>query len=95
MDSAIAWFGNPEGSLGLPFPAVMAYLATLSEIGGAILHLIGLAVRWISIPLMITMVVAAVSAHWHNGWQAVADAMSPFPPANIEGIMNRLKRSAW
>ena len=34
--------------------------------------MIGLAVRWVAIPLMITMAVAAGSAHWDNGWFAVA-----------------------
>jgi uncharacterized membrane protein YphA (DoxX/SURF4 family) len=61
MESTIDWFGNPDWGLGLPFPAVMAYAATLTEIFGALFLLIGFAVRWISIPLMITMVVAAAS----------------------------------
>ena len=37
------------------------------------LLLIGLATRWISIPLMITMVVAAVTVHWQHGWAAIAE----------------------
>ena len=73
MESTIEWFGNPDWGLGLPFPALMAWLAALSEAGGAILLALGLAVRWISIPLMITMVVAAVTVHWDNGWLAIAD----------------------
>jgi uncharacterized membrane protein YphA (DoxX/SURF4 family) len=39
---------------------------------------------------MITMLVAAFSAHWQNGWQAIADAKSPFPPADIDGTLDRL-----
>jgi uncharacterized membrane protein YphA (DoxX/SURF4 family) len=35
--------------------------------------LLGLGVRWISIPLMVTMLVAIFAVHWQNGWQAVAD----------------------
>jgi uncharacterized membrane protein YphA (DoxX/SURF4 family) len=73
MPSTIAWFGNPDWGLGLPFPALMAWAAALTEAGGAILLLIGLAVRWISIPLMVTMAVAAVTVHWHNGWAAIAE----------------------
>ncbi len=73
MESTIAWFGNPDWGLGLPMPALMAWLAALTEAGGAILLLIGLAVRWISIPLMITMVVAAVTVHWEHGWAAIAE----------------------
>ena len=37
MDSTIDWFGNPDWGLGLPLPTVLAYLATLTEIGGAVL----------------------------------------------------------
>ena len=73
MESTIAWFGNPDWGLGLPAPALMAWLAALTEAVGAILLLLGLATRWISIPLMITMVVAAVTVHWENGWAAIAE----------------------
>ncbi|MGD2119372.1 MAG: DoxX family protein [Chromatiales bacterium] len=73
VDSIAEWFGNAEWGLGLPFPEFMAWAATLTEFFGAMLLLIGLAVRWISIPLMITMVVAAVTVHLENGWLAVAE----------------------
>ena len=74
MDSTIAWFGNPDGGLGLPAPAFMAWAAALTEAGGAILLLFGLATRWISIPLLFTMVVAAVTVHLHHGWAAIAES---------------------
>ena len=45
--------------------------------------LIGLAVRWISIPLMVTMWVAAMAIHWDNGWAAIA--VSRPAPVCIEG----------
>jgi uncharacterized membrane protein YphA (DoxX/SURF4 family) len=93
MDNVIAWFGNPDWGLGLPLPALMAWMATLAEVGGAVLLAIGLATRWISIPLIITMTVAALSVHWQNGWQAVADAQSAFPPADIGAAMERLDRA--
>jgi len=93
MDSVIAWFGNSDWGLGLPFPELLAWLATLTEVGGAVLLLTGLAVRWISIPLMITMLVAMFTVHWSHGWQAVADPMSPFPPEDIDGAMERLDRA--
>lgn len=91
MDSIIAWFGNEEWGLGLPMPFVLAWLATLTEVVGAILLLVGFAVRWVSIPLMITMLVAAFSVHWENGWQAVADVKSPFPSEDIDSVMQRLE----
>ena len=93
MDSVIAWFGNPDWGLGLPFPELLAWLATLTEVGGAVLLLTGFAVRWVSIPLMITMLVAMFTVHWSHGWQAVADPMSPFPPEDIDGAMERLDRA--
>ncbi|MBT8444909.1 MAG: DoxX family protein [Gammaproteobacteria bacterium] len=74
FENTVNYFGNPDWGLGLPFPTLMVALALSAEIAGAIMLLIGLGVRWISIPLMITMIVAAVTAHWHNGWQAIADA---------------------
>ena len=86
----IAWFGNTDWGLGLPFPALMAWLAVSTEILGAVALLLGLATRWFCIPLMIQMIVAATSVHWHNGWQAVADPMSPFAGANIDGAVERL-----
>ena len=30
--------------------------------------------RWMAVPLIITMIVAAVTVHWDNGWAAVADS---------------------
>ena len=90
FENTVAWFGN---SLGMPFPTLMASLATGTEVLGAVLLLLGLGVRWICIPLLITMFVAGYSAHWDNGWQTIADARAPFPPPDIEGAMERLGRA--
>jgi uncharacterized membrane protein YphA (DoxX/SURF4 family) len=95
MASTIEWFGNPDWGLGLPFPAVMAWLATISDLAGAVLLLIGLGVRWISVPLMVTMAVATFKVHWQNGWQAVADPMMPFANSTIDGAMERLDRARY
>lgn len=70
--SVVEWFGNPDWGLGLPFPALLAALAAYTEFFGAILLLLGLGVRWISLPLMITMLVAMITVHWQNGWLAIA-----------------------
>jgi len=74
MENTIEWFGNPDWGLGLPFPALLAHLAAYTEAIGALLLLVGLATRWISIPLMITMLVAIFAVHWPNGWPAIADS---------------------
>ncbi|MBU1390894.1 MAG: DoxX family protein [Gammaproteobacteria bacterium] len=76
FDDTVAWFANPDWGLGLPMPAVMAGLAAGTEFFGAILLLLGLATRLISIPLMVTMLVAALTVHWQNGWLAIADGSS-------------------
>ena len=90
MENTIAWFGNPDWGLGLPFPALMAWLAVGAEVGGAIALLLGLATRWFAIPLMFTMLVAAFKVHWDNGWQVIADAQSPWANADVEGAIERL-----
>ena len=90
IDSVTAWFGNTEWGLGLPFPELMAWLATLTEIGAAVFLVLGLAVRLVSIPLIITMLVAIFAVHWPNGWQAVADPSSPFASQDIDDVMRRL-----
>lgn len=93
LPDTIAWFGDPDWGLGLPFPTLLAYLATLSELGGAVLLGLGLGVRLIAVPLMVTMGVAALKVHWTHGWQAVADPLSPFPPEHIAGAMQRLEQA--
>ncbi|MFA6598336.1 MAG: DoxX family protein [Ignavibacteriaceae bacterium] len=60
------WFGE----LGIPFPTINAYLAATTEAVGVVLLLLGLATRLISIPLIITMIVAIITVHWQNGFEA-------------------------
>lgn len=60
------WFG----SMGFPFPLLNAYLATVTETLGVGLLLLGLGTRIISIPLMITMLVAIFAVHFQNGFAA-------------------------
>lgn len=66
FDSIVEWFD----SMGLPFPMVNAALATATESFGVILLTLGLGIRFISIPLIIVMVVAIVSVHLNNGFEA-------------------------
>lgn len=78
LQSTIDWFGNPDWGLGLPAPALMAFLAWAAEYFGAICLALGLATRWIAVPLMVTMVVAATTVHWDHGWAAIAPS-NPSP----------------
>lgn len=60
------WFAN----IGVPAPTLNAYLATYTEVAGVVLLILGLGTRIISIPLMVTMVVAIKTVHWENGFNA-------------------------
>lgn len=82
FSDTVGWMGA-EG-LGLPFPLFMAFLATAAELVGGFCLLLGFAVRWMAIPLMITMIVAVVAVHWENGWFAIA---STNPETSIVHIM--------
>lgn len=93
FNDIVVWFGNAEWGLGLPFPFLMAALATAAEIVGAVFILSGFATRWATIPLMATMIVAATSVHWHNGWQAVHDQLSPWASSNAESALERLDKA--
>jgi uncharacterized membrane protein YphA (DoxX/SURF4 family) len=90
FDSTVDWFGNADYGLGLPFPYLMAGAATWIEIIGAVCLLLGLAVRWVSIPLMVTMVVAAVTVHIQNGWLAIAEGTGFFASERTSGAIDRL-----
>ncbi|MFV8782294.1 DoxX family protein [Microbulbifer sp. SA54] len=79
IDDVAAWFGNPEWGLGLPAPVVMAWLAALTEFIGGIALLVGLGVRLVAMPLMVTMAVAAVTAHWQYGWHALPEQTLTMP----------------
>jgi uncharacterized membrane protein YphA (DoxX/SURF4 family) len=93
IESTAAWFGDPDWGLGLPYPELMAWMASLTEAGGAILLFFGIAVRWISIPLMITMIVAAVTVHMQNGWLAIAEGSGFFASERTAGAIERLDRA--
>jgi uncharacterized membrane protein YphA (DoxX/SURF4 family) len=93
MESTIEWFGNPDWGLGLPLPFLIAWAATLTEVVGAIFLFFGFATRWISIPLIITMIVAAVTVHLPNGWLAIAEGGGLFATERTMGAIQRLDRA--
>ena len=91
FESTAAWFGNPDWGLGLPLPKLLAFLATSTELAGAVFLLLGFGVRWISVPLMVTMLVAAFAVHWQNGWLVIADStMWLFGSERVTGGLERL-----
>ncbi|MGV6844640.1 MAG: HvfX family Cu-binding RiPP maturation protein [Lutibacter sp.] len=60
------WFD----SMGMPFPTLNAYLATITETSGFVLLFFGFATRIISIPLIFVMLVAIKTVHLAHGFEA-------------------------
>lgn len=88
-ESTVQWFE----SLGIPFPFFNAFLAGWTEVLGAVFLLLGLATRWISIPLIGTMIVAIASVHWQNGWLAIAEGGGLFATERTIGAIDRLSHA--
>lgn len=90
LDNTAYYFGE---MLGMPAPMLMALLAGAAEFFGGIAILIGLATRWFAIPLMFTMIMAAATAHWENGWHALPETTLTVPwewrMDMIEGAVER------
>jgi len=93
FSSTVEWFGNDEWGLGLPFPLLIAAFVTATEIFGAIFLFFGFAVRWISIPLFITMIGAIITVHGQNGWLAIAEPDGFFASERTVGAALRLARA--
>ena len=55
---------------GIPIPLFSTYLVATTEMLGAILLLVGLCTRFITVPLMIVMIVAITTVHWTHGFAA-------------------------
>jgi putative oxidoreductase len=66
IGSVAEWFG----SMGIPFPTLSAYMAATTEIAGVVLLTFGFLTRLISMPLIVIMVVAIVTVHLPNGFEA-------------------------
>lgn len=67
--------------LGIPAPAILAFLAVLAESAGALLLAIGLLTRPASLMIAATMAVAALIAHGDGGFAAQEKAWLYFFPA--------------
>ena len=68
-------FSGYLGTLGVPFPEIFTWLVVATEAGGACLLLIGLFVRWTSVPLLIVMFFAGYLVHYQNGWPHEANGI--------------------
>ncbi|WBF45881.1 DoxX family protein [Serratia rubidaea] len=74
FSNTVAWFATPtaEGGLDMPFPWLLAFLATSTEVVGLVCIALGLFTRIIAIPMMVVMSVASLMVHWSHGWLAIA-----------------------
>ena len=68
-------FSGYLGTLGVPLPDILSWMIILIEAGGAALLLIGLFVRWMSLPLLIVMFFAGYLVHYQNGWAHEANGI--------------------
>jgi putative oxidoreductase len=92
-EDTVAWFGNPDWGLGLPFPFLLATLAVWTEILGAVSLLLGVGVRWFCLPMMFTMVIAAVTVHLQYGWLAIASGSGVFATERSIDAIEKLSRA--
>lgn len=76
LEDTAYYFGE---YLGMPAPMLMAVLAGLTEFVGGLSLLFGIALRFMAIPMMFTMIVAAGTAHWDNGWHALPETTLTVP----------------
>ncbi|PCJ14675.1 MAG: hypothetical protein COB04_14610 [Gammaproteobacteria bacterium] len=93
FDSTAAWFGNADWGLGLPFPELLTALVVAAELGGAVLLTFGLATRWVCVPLIVTMIVAAQTVHLDNGWLAISSGDGIFSSERTVEAVERLDRA--
>ena len=68
-------FSGYLGTLGVPLPDILSWMVILTEAGGSALLLVGLFVRWISVPLLIVMFFAGYLVHYQNGWAHEANGI--------------------
>ena len=94
MEATIEWFGNTEWGLGLPLPEVQAYLAASTEFLGVWMLIFGFGVRLISIPLILTMVMAIFTVHIDHGWYTIGQsALNPEIADRISSAKDILKEN--
>jgi len=71
MAATASWFEY----MGIPLPTLNAYMAASTEMAGVILLTLGLFSRLISIPLLVTMIVAVITVHGSNGYNVISESL--------------------
>jgi uncharacterized membrane protein YphA (DoxX/SURF4 family) len=93
FEDTAAWMGNPDWGLGLPLPHLLTALAAGAELIGGVALVVGLATRYVAVPLIVTMLVAVFAVHWPNGWLAIADCSSWLANDRVEEACVRKARA--
>lgn len=93
FEATVAWFGNPEWGLGLPFSWLNAAMAISAELAGAVALAIGLGTRLATVPMMFTMIVALLTVHGKHGWQVIHDPLSPWASPKAAEAVERLAKA--
>jgi putative oxidoreductase len=76
-------------NLGVPDPHMMAWLTILVELGGGLAVLLGVGIRWASLPMLAVLAVAMVTVHAPYGFTSIklmaVTAQGPqFGPPGVE-----------
>ena len=71
LDRGPAKFALLLDYIGAPYPLATAWMVTCVEILGGLLVIIGLFVSLVSIPLIVSMLVALFTIHIHFGFSAI------------------------
>lgn len=66
IDAVSQWFA----SMNYPLPTLNAYLSGITEITGVIFLILGLGMRFVTLPLLFIMVIAISTVHFGNGFAA-------------------------
>ena len=64
FDKLSSWIG----ALNLPFPDIFTWTIIVTEMGGALLLIIGLFTRWACVPLITLNILFIYFIHLQNGW---------------------------
>lgn len=64
-------FGKLLHLIGVPAPVPTAWLVTLLEVFGGVAILAGVLVALVSIPLIVSMLVAMFTVHWRYGFSSI------------------------
>ena len=83
LPEVVSWFGNSDWGLGLPFPALLAFLAGWTEFLGGWLLLVGLLTRVVAIPLAFTMFIAMATVHIDHGWFSITPSNGETSAAKV------------